>query len=64
MATSEAQIKAIRKYESKAYDKILLRIRKDTEPTRETITKAAEACGLSLNGFILEAIKEKIGKTE
>ncbi len=55
-----AKVKAQVKWEAKAYDKILLRIRKDAEPTRETIAKFAESKGLSLNAFVLEAIAEKI----
>lgn len=57
---SEAKKRADSKWESKAYDKVLLRIRKDTEPTRETITAAADAVGLSLNAYIMEAVKEKL----
>ena len=60
--TTPAHIKATGKYEKKTYDKVLLRIRKDTEPTRETITAAADAVGLSLNAYIMEAVKEKIRK--
>lgn len=60
MPETEAQKRAHAKYQSKAYDKILLRLRKDTEPTKETITKAAERTGLSVNAFIQEAITEKI----
>ncbi len=62
MPETEAQKRAHAKYQSKAYDKILLRIRKDTEPTRETITKKAEASGMSLNAYIVEAIREKIDR--
>ena len=57
---SEAKKKADAKWEQKAYDKVLLRIRKDTEPTRDTITQAADAAGLSLNGYIMQAVKEKL----
>ena len=57
---SKAQIKAQSKWEAKVYDKILLRIRKDTEPTRETITAAAAEAGESLNEFILNAIKQRL----
>lgn len=60
MAQSKAHQAATQRYEAKAYDKILLRIRKDTEPTRDTITEAATRSGMSLNAFILEAIKEKL----
>ena len=62
MPETEAQKRAHAKYQSKAYDKRLLRIRKDTEPTRETITKKAEASGMSLNAYIVEAIREKIDR--
>lgn len=57
---SEAQKRADAKYERKAYDKVLLRLRKDKEPTRDTITQAAAARGQSLNAFIIEAIQNKI----
>ena len=59
---TQAQSRATQKYESKSYDKVLLRIRKDKEPTRETITKLAESKGESLNGFIMKAIEERIQK--
>ena len=57
---SEAKKRADQKWDAKAYDKVLLRLRKDTEPTRDTITRAAEGAGMSLNAFIVEAIREKI----
>ena len=62
MPKSAAAIRATGKYEAKAYDKVLLRLRKDTEPTRETIQKAADEAGMSLNGFIVQAITEKMNK--
>jgi len=61
---SEAKRRADNKWDAKAYDKVLVRMRKDREPTRETVTRAADALGMSLNGFIMEAIKEKIERTE
>ena len=57
---SEAKKRADQKWDAKAYDKVLLRLRKDTEPTRDTITRAADGAGMSLNAFIVEAIREKI----
>lgn len=57
---TRAHIKATTKYEAKAYDKILLRLRKDSDITRETITAAAEAAGQSVNAYILEAIRDKL----
>lgn len=64
MPETEAQKRAHARYQSKAYDKVLLRLRKDTEPTRDTITKAAEKVGLSVNSFVQEAIKEKLDRME
>lgn len=58
-----AQIRATTKYDSKSYDKITLRVRKDQQPTRETITAAADAAGLSLNSYIMEAVREKISSS-
>lgn len=55
-----AQVRAQTKWEAKAYDKILLRIRKDGELTRDEIQKAADDSGKSLNSFILDAVQEKI----
>ena len=57
---SEAKRRADQKWDAKAYDKVLLRLRKDTEPTRDTIIRAADGAGMSLNAFIVEAIREKI----
>ena len=66
MAVSKAQIRATGRFETKVYDKILLRIRKDRPDqsglSREIIQAAADAEGLSLNAFILQAVYEKIHK--
>lgn len=66
MPKSAAAIRANTKFEAKAYDKILLRLRKDRlDPSglsRETIQAAADAAGMSLNGFILQAVAEKMKK--
>jgi len=57
MPQSEAQIRARTKYEAKVYDKVLLRLKKGE---REKITAAAKANSQSLNGYIIEAIDEKM----
>ncbi len=64
MAVTKAGIKAHTKYENKTYDKVLLRLRKDTEPTRETIQSKAADSGMSINAYIVEAVKEKIERSE
>ena len=48
------------RYEAKVYDKILLRLRKETETDKDTIQAAADAAGESLNGYIIRAIKERM----
>ena len=60
MGKSEALKRANAKFERIAYSKVLLRLRNDTEPTRETVTKAATAAGMSLNAYIIQAIEEKM----
>lgn len=57
-----AQVRAQTKWEAKAYDKVLLRLRKDGDLTREDIQKAADQAGQSLNSYILDAVSEKMNK--
>lgn len=61
---SKAHIKANTRYESKAIDKITFRLRKDggSGITREEIQKEAQAVGLSVNEFVLQAVLEKINR--
>lgn len=54
MAVKESQIRATKKYEDKSYFKTLVRFKKEDE---EAIRSAA---GKSLNGFIVEAVMEKV----
>jgi uncharacterized protein (DUF1778 family) len=62
MPVSQAQIKAQSKWESKVYEKILLRLRSDGDLTRADIQQAAEKENKSINQFIIDAVKEKIEK--
>jgi len=62
MPASEAQKRAKQKYEAKAYEKILVRIRADGDLTREQISRAAEAEGETVNAYILEAVRERMEK--
>ena len=57
---SEAQNKATQKYQKKAYENINFRLRKGETPTKEDISAAADAVGESVNGYIKEAIKQRI----
>lgn len=48
---------SIKRYEDKAYDKVLVRMPKGK---KETIQAHTERTGQSINGFINEAIDEKM----
>ena len=57
---SAAKIAANNRYDRKTYDRFNFRVRKDEA---EQIRTAAAAAGESVNGFILDAVREKIRKT-
>ena len=50
------------RYEAKAYRKYTIRVRQDGADglTPEQIEQAAQAAGMSVNAFIVDAIKERI----
>lgn len=56
---SKAQQKAVNKYMKKAYDRVNLTLPKGK---KEVIKSHAENHGQSLNGFINEAIDEKMNR--
>ena len=58
---SAAKIAANNRYDRKTYDRFNFRVRKDEA---EQIRTAAAAAGESVNGFILEAVRERIKKTK
>lgn len=57
MPTTKAHIRATTKYEKRAYDKTLLRMKAGY---LDVIRSAAESCGESLNGFIMAAIRQRV----
>ena len=57
---TKAQRRATDKFEKNNYDKVLLRIRKDSKTNREAITASAQAVGESLNGYIMKAVKDRM----
>ena len=60
MAQSKAHIAANTKYNKKAYDRILLILRKDSKINGDFIRTHAEAGGESINGFLLRAVTEAV----
>lgn len=57
MSVSEAQKRATSKYESRNYDKILIRLKKGQ---RERYKRRAEEKGYSLNAYIIHLIEKDI----
>lgn len=56
---SEAQRKAVAKYNAKAYDRIELKVKKGE---KDKLKLHAESRGESLNGFINRAIAETVSR--
>lgn len=54
---SEARIRANNKYNAKAYDRVNIAIPKGK---KEVIQAHAKALGKSINGYVVEAIDEKM----
>ncbi|MFV0515792.1 MAG: DUF1778 domain-containing protein [Aminipila sp.] len=54
---SESRLAANRRYDDKAYDKIMIRVKAGQ---KERIQQAADNEDKSLNGYIVEAITEKM----
>jgi predicted HicB family RNase H-like nuclease len=57
MSVSKAQQKSVAKYESKVYDKILVRVPKGH---RDDIQAHASEAGQSVNGYVVQAVDERI----
>ena len=61
MAVSEARKRANAKYNAKAYKRVPLDVRKEDY---EVIKRVADHLGESVNGFIKQAIKERLTKLQ
>lgn len=61
--TPESKLQATARYHAK-FEQIPFRVRTDGSDgiTRETIAKAAERAGESMNTFIIEAIRQRMAK--
>lgn len=60
MAQTKAHVAATNRFNQKAYDNILLRVRKDSPLNGVAIRAYAKSRGESLNSFLLRAIMETI----
>ena len=59
MAYSEAQKRATMKWDKENYDRVYLTVPKGM---KQEIQEVAEAQGMKMRAFIIEAIKEKMGR--
>lgn len=57
MTTSKAQQKAVQKYVSNNYERVMVTLKKGK---KEPLQEAAAAAGLSMNAYIVTAIDEKM----
>lgn len=62
MGASEAQKRASLKWEHANNQKITIKLRVGQDPSKEAIQQAAEAAGQSVNGWIIDAIMDKLQK--
>lgn len=58
--TTEAQRRASLKWEQANNEKITIKLRKGTDPSKDQIRAAAERDGMSVNAWIIEAIRDKL----
>lgn len=58
--SSQARIDANARYDKKAYDHVLFRVRKEADMNLDIIRTHAEAQGESINGFLIRAVTETI----
>lgn len=60
LRTTEAQRKASLKWEQANNEKITIKLRRGKDPGKDQIQAAAVAAGMSVNAWILEAIRDKL----
>ena len=60
MRTSKAQRDASRNWERANNEKVTIKLRIGTDPSKDQIRAAAAAAGQSTNAWIIEAIRDKL----
>ena len=60
LKTSKAQRDASLKWERKNNEKVTVKLRIGTDPSKAQIRAAAAAAGQSVNAWIIEAIRDKL----
>ena len=60
MASSDAHKRAAMKWDKENTERISVKLTKGRDPSKEQIKAAADACGMSVNAWIVEAINDKL----
>ena len=60
LKTTEAQRRASLKWEQGNNEKITVKLRVGSDPSKDEIRQAAQQAGQSVNQWIIEAIKDKL----
>lgn len=60
MAVSDAQKKSAAKWQAANNEFISVKLRKGTDPSKDAIRAAAERDGMSVNAWIIDAIKARL----
>ena len=60
MPVSDAQKKAVTRYDAKAYDKFLVRVKKGEKAEIEEAAKTSPEG--SLNGYVVSAVKQRMDR--
>lgn len=58
MGKTSAAVK--NRYNAKAYDRVNLVLKKETDTSKDAVQAAADAAGETLNGYITKAIRERM----
>lgn len=61
---SEAHKRATAKYQKNAYDKTIIRFRKDGDMTKADVERAAEKQGESMHSYMLNAIRQRLEREQ
>lgn len=60
MSATEAQKRASLRWEKQHNEKITVKLRRDKDPSKDEIKQAAQRLGLSVNAFIIDAIRDRL----
>lgn len=58
MGKTSAKVK--NRYNAKAYDRVTIVLRKDGAITKDSVQAAAEQAGVSVNAYIVDAVKDRM----